>query len=79
MKRFIAPLLTLLLLLSAPLGAQQQENYDYWKSQREMIQRGQQAIFTCNGLFTSNRTLQQVFAQELAFLRQPVGTAQGGA
>jgi len=32
----------------------------------------------CNGLFTSNRTLEQVFDQELAFLRQPVGTARGG-
>ena len=77
MKRFIALLLTLPLLLSAPLGAQQEETYDYWQGQREMIQRGQQAIFTCNGLFTSNRTLQQVFDQELAYLRQPVGTAQG--
>ena len=32
----------------------------------------------CNGLFTSNRTLEQVFAQELAFLRHPVGTPDGG-
>ena len=79
MKRFIAPLLTLPLLLSAPLDAQQRETYDYWQGQREMIQRGQQAILTCNGLFTSNRTLQRVFDQELAYLRQPMGTAQGGA
>ena len=79
MKRLIAPLLTLSLLLAAPLGAQQEETYDYWQDQREMIERGQQAIFTCNGLFTSNRTLQQVFSQELAYLPQRVGTAQGGA
>jgi CubicO group peptidase (beta-lactamase class C family) len=79
MKRFIAALFTLPLLLSAPLGAQQRETYDYWQGQREMVQRGQQAIFTCNGLFTSNRTLQQVFDQELAFIPQPVGTPQGGA
>ena len=79
MKRLIAPLLTLSLLLAAPLGAQQEETYDYWQGQREMIERGQQAIFTCNGLFTSNRTLQQVFSQELAYLPQRVGTAQGGA
>ncbi len=44
-----------------------------------MIQRGQQAILTCNGLFTSDRTLRQVFAQELAYLREPVGTARRGA
>ncbi|MYK87569.1 MAG: serine hydrolase, partial [Acidobacteria bacterium] len=36
------------------------------------------AIFMCNGLFTSNRTLEQVFAQELAFLPEPVGTPEGG-
>ncbi len=79
MKRLIAPLVTLSLLIPALVGAQQEETYDYWQGQREMIQRGQQAIFTCNGLFTSNRTLQQVFDQELAYLRHPVGTAQGGA
>src|SRR5690606_31738415 len=39
---------------------------------------GQQAIFMCNGLFTSHRTLEQVFEQELAFLPQPVGTPEGG-
>ena len=43
-----------------------------------MIARGQQAIFMCNGLFTSNRTLEQVFAQELKFLREPIGTPAGG-
>jgi len=54
------------------------QNYDYWAPQREMIRYGQQAIFMCNGLFTSNRTLEQVFAHELKFLPTPVGTAQGG-
>jgi CubicO group peptidase (beta-lactamase class C family) len=43
-----------------------------------MIRRGQQAILTCNGLFTSDRTLDQVFEQELAFLPEPIGTAEGG-
>ena len=79
MKRLIAPLVTLSLLLPALVGAQQRETYDYWQVQREMMRRGQQAILTCNGLFTSNRTLQQVFSQELAYLPAPVGTAQGGA
>ncbi len=59
-------------------GAQQKETYDYWQHQRRMVRYGQQAIFLCNGLFTSNRTLEQVFAQELAFLPDPVGTAAGG-
>ena len=58
--------------------AQQTDTYDYWAPQRIMVQRGQQAVFMCNGLFTGNRTLEQVFKQELAFLREPVGTAEGG-
>jgi CubicO group peptidase (beta-lactamase class C family) len=66
------------LLLPVGLQAQQEEAYDYWRPQREMIQYGQQAILMCNGLFTSNRTLEQVFEQELAYLRQPVGTPRGG-
>ena len=58
--------------------AAQRESYDYWATQREMIRRGQQAIFTCNGLFTSNRTLEQIYAQELKFLPSPIGTPAGG-
>jgi CubicO group peptidase (beta-lactamase class C family) len=74
------PRLFCFLFLLAPLaaGAQQRESYDYWKFNREMIRRGQQAIFMCNGLFTSDRTLEQVFDQELAFLPEPIGTPQGG-
>ena len=67
-----------LLVLAAPASAQQDSSYDYWRFNREMIRRGQQAVFMCNGLFVSNRTLEQVFEQELAFLPEPVGTAAGG-
>ncbi|MFP3949186.1 MAG: serine hydrolase domain-containing protein, partial [Longimicrobiales bacterium] len=82
-----AALVTLVLTLLAaavaippPATAQDQgERYDYWQFQREMIRRGQQAVFMCNGLFTSNRTLEQVFDQELAYLRDPIGTAEEGA
>ena len=66
------------LLFGASAGAQQHETYDYWQQQRRMVRHGQQALLMCNGLFTSNRTLEQVFAQELAFLPEPVGTAAGG-
>jgi CubicO group peptidase (beta-lactamase class C family) len=58
--------------------AQRAPSFDYWQYNREMIRRGQQAVLMCNGLFTSRRTLEQVFAQELAFLPEPVGTANGG-
>jgi CubicO group peptidase (beta-lactamase class C family) len=77
MRRLII-VLACLVLLPVPAHVQQKESYDYWRVQRDMIQRGQQAIMMCNGLFTSNRTIEQVFAQELAFLREPVGTAAGG-
>jgi CubicO group peptidase (beta-lactamase class C family) len=75
-----ARLFTALLFTVVSSGsiAQQLEQYDYWAPQRAMVQRGQQAVFMCNGLFTSHRTLEQVFKQELAFLRSPVGTADGG-
>ena len=58
--------------------AQQDQTYDYWQHQREMVRRGQQAVFMCNGLFTSNRSLEQVYEKELAFLPEPVGTPEGG-
>ena len=77
MKHLI-PVLALIVLLPATARVQQKESYDYWRLQRDMIQYGQQALLMCNGLFTSNRTLEQVFAQELAYIRQPVGTASGG-
>ncbi len=79
MKSLVALLFVLVLVLPvAAVSQQQEDNYDYWRFNRDTIRYGQQAIFMCNGLFTSNRTLEQVFAQELAFLRHPVGTPEGG-
>lgn len=78
MRHLAASLFALAVLVPATAATQQAESYDYWSVQRDMIQRGQQAIFMCNGLFTSNRTLEQVFDQELAYLRQPIGTPDGG-
>ena len=74
--------LTLTLLSgSAPCHCQQSQQanpYDYFEANRSLINNGVQAILTCNGLFTSQRSLQQVFEQELAYLKAPVGTASGG-
>jgi CubicO group peptidase (beta-lactamase class C family) len=72
-------LLLLATLGALPLQAQQQPaRFDYWKANRVMIERGMQALMMCNGRFTSNRTLEQVFSQELAYIDTPVGTAQSG-
>ena len=79
MKRLTSAAIALLVVLTpAALLAQRQDAYDYFAPQREMIQRGVQAILQCNGLFTSDRTPEQVFDQELAYLRPPIGTAEGG-
>ncbi len=78
MRNVLATALAGTLLFGASAGAQQKETFDYWQQQRRMVRQGQQAILMCNGLFTSNRTIEQVFAQELAFLPEPVGTAAGG-
>ncbi|MDP7340179.1 MAG: hypothetical protein QF786_12745, partial [Vicinamibacterales bacterium] len=78
MKSLLAALIALALLVPVSAVAQQEESYDYWKPQRNMIRRGQQAVFMCNGLFTGNRSIENVFAQELAFLPEPIGTPSGG-
>ena len=76
--KFIPGLLLILSLSQAPATAQQSSDYDYFQSNRTVIRNGAQAILTCNGLFTSNRTLEQVFDQELAILEEPVGSVRGG-
>jgi len=72
--------LLLLLFMTAlvTLAAQPVEKYDYHYAERDMISHGVQAILMCNGLFTSKRTLDQVFAEELAYLPRPVGSVRGG-
>jgi len=71
--RSALPLLACLLPLAAPA-----QPHDYFEANREMIKRGVQAVLTCNGLFTSHRKPEQVFAQELAYMGPHIGTAQGG-
>ena len=65
--------LTVLILSSTQALAQ-----DYFSANREMVKRGVQAILTCNGIFTSDRNLEQVFEQELAYMGPHIGAAQGG-
>jgi CubicO group peptidase (beta-lactamase class C family) len=72
----LLPALIALVPLAAFAG--QRESYDYWRFDRELVRRGQQALFMCNGLFTSNRSLEQIYAQELAYLPEPIGTPVGG-
>ena len=74
---------SLRLLLVLPLAlptaiARQTNDFDYFQANRTMIRNGAQALIMCNGLFTSNRTLAQVFDQELAIIDDPVGSSRGG-
>lgn len=70
--------LALVLLISSTSYAQQIDDFDYFSSNRLMIRNGVQAVLMCNGLFTSGRSLERVFNQELAYLSDPVGTDRGG-
>jgi hypothetical protein len=65
-------------LFTCSSQAQQPDDFDYFLGNRIMIRNGLQAVLMCNGLFTSGRTLEQVFAQELAYVTHPVGTVDGG-
>ena len=75
MKRLLLPFA---LLISCVTQAQQIDDFDYFAANRTLIRNGVQAVLMCNGLFTSGRTLEQVFRQELAYLSDPVGTVDGG-
>jgi len=75
MNRFI---FLLILLITFESQAQKTDDFDYFTANRTMIRNGVQAVLMCNGLFTSERTLEQVFAQELAYLSDPVGSVDGG-
>lgn len=71
---------TLWLLLLAPVSA---GAFDYFAENRKLVRNGVQAVLMRNGLFTSNRSLEQVFEQELAYLASDrfggiVGTTEGG-
>ncbi|MEM9171574.1 MAG: serine hydrolase [Pseudomonadota bacterium] len=46
-------------------------DFDYDATNRQMIRNGVQAVLTCNGLFTSNRSLELVQTEELAYLKSP--------
>jgi CubicO group peptidase (beta-lactamase class C family) len=78
MNRLTGLWLLPLVFLTGALQAEQTESYDYWEHNREMIQRGVHAVLMCNGLFTSDRTLEQVLAQELKYVRHAKGAAQEG-
>lgn len=77
-RAFRRTAISLILLVTFTSQAQQVDDFDYFLADRIIIRNGLQALLTCNGLFTSGRSLEQVFAQELAYVTHPVGTVDGG-
>jgi CubicO group peptidase (beta-lactamase class C family) len=52
-------------LAAGPARAQHpRSTVDYHSSSAEIVSRGTQALKLCNGLFVSNRTVEQIYAQE---------------
>ena len=64
----------LTLLASALPAAAAESHLPYLDGPRAMIQRGVQAVLLCNGVFTSERPLEAVFREELAYLKAPLGS-----
>lgn len=73
---FIFPIALAVILPST--FAQQEETYNYQWCKNEITQQGMQALLMCNGLFTSHRSLEQIFDQELKKMDALIGTPQGG-
>jgi len=63
------------LVAAAPAAAQQ--GFSYHGATEEMVARGAQALAICNGLFVSERTLEQIYAGELrAWASEPLPPAR---
>jgi len=52
---------------SSRASQSQRDGYDYYGATRALVRRGTQALILCNGLFVSERSLDEVYAQELTF------------
>ncbi|GAB5415491.1 MAG: serine hydrolase [Congregibacter sp.] len=79
MRHLIALLFFLISLTPPTAAAQSASSFDYFAANRQLIRNGVQAVLTCNGIYTSRRSLDQVFAQELAYLGDRVlGDARSG-
>ncbi|MCG8607627.1 beta-lactamase family protein [bacterium] len=52
--------------------AQVTDHYDYHSATELIVNYGRQALMICNGLFVSNRTLEQIYEQELKLYRTPM-------
>ena len=56
----------------ATAPAYAQAEYNYHAATEALVMQGRQALITCHGLFVSNRTLEQVYSQELKLHETPI-------
>lgn len=68
MRRLVA----LFLFVSVAAAQQTATRYDYNYASRALIDAGMQASFLCNGLFVSNRTLDQIYSAEMKMELMPL-------
>ena len=64
-----AAIAAVLLTLVPQMGLAQQDQFH--ESSRKTVVAGMQAVMICNGLFVSERTLEQIYAQELKLNQLP--------
>jgi hypothetical protein len=68
--------LAAVLFLAGNIALSAQNAYDYNRPASDIVWRGTQALKLCNGLFVSNRTIDQIYAQELGGLGAPIARAR---
>src|SRR3989442_678216 len=68
----LCSIVILVLFAVAGNGQQTTARYNYHESTQALIGAGMQALFVCNGLFVSNRTLDQLYDAELKLDLMPL-------
>src|SRR5215468_704649 len=70
----ICLLAVIVLVVSAVAGIGQQTatRFNYLQLNEALINNGMQALFICNGLFVSNRTMEQLYGAELKMNQMPL-------
>ena len=71
-RTVVVALVVPMMLPLAGLLSAQTESFDYHQSTERLVDLGTQAFMICNGLFTSGRSLEQIYEQELKLNRMPV-------
>jgi len=59
-------------IAAAVSGQRASSRYDDLESNVALVESGMQALFLCNGMFVSNRTLDQLYGAEMKYERMPL-------